>query len=154
VSEPNVAAVLPVFDQVIGFMEEALKESTARDEQIAHLKASLSKLQSDQERITLEKVATARATFFDKTATDTMLSKLEGMGIIDTNNREKIARRITDDPNYILPLIIKVAETLMSAPGEGSGVDAKEASMLDVPDTGDPDGWWDMAEGKPVAVKK
>lgn len=155
-SETNEAvAVLPVLDEVIGFMEQALKEGNDHQATITQLKAGLAKLQADQDRIVLEKVAAAKATFFDKAALDMALGKLEGMGIIDSTSHEKLGRRIEEDPNLVLPLLTKVAETLMSAPGEGSGIekDASGGSLLDTSDA-DPDGWKAMAEGKTVVIRR
>jgi hypothetical protein len=148
----QAADVLPLLDQQIEFVEAALKTSSAQSERIAELEAKLAQLTSDQEKIVLEKVATAKATFFDNAALNTALTRLEGMGVIDDVAHEKLARRIKDDPNLLIPLMTKVAESLLSAPGEGAGID-KDAGTLNV-DSEDPDGWLAMAQGRTVSIKK
>jgi hypothetical protein len=148
----QASELVPVLDQMAEFTEDALKLSSQQTAKIAELEAKLAKLTADQEKIVLEKVATARATFFDVTALETALSRLEGMGIIDTSAHVKLANRIKDDPNMVIPLMTKVAESLMSAPGEGAGID-KDAGSLNV-DSEDPDGWVAMAQGKPVSIKR
>lgn len=148
-SEPaNV--LVPVLDQVIEFMESALKEASSNHTQIVELTEALKKSKAEQERVILEKVAHAKAEFFDKEALQRTLNKLTGMGVLDSTGCEKIARRVGDDPNFVLPLIVKIAESLMSAPGDGEGISKLAESMEEA----DPDGWSAMAQGKPVSVRK
>lgn len=142
----------PQLDQMAEFVETSLKTSSQQEARIVELQAKLAQLNADQEKIVLEKVASARATFFDTAALETALAQLEGMGVIDTTAHEKLARRIKDDPNMVFPLLSKVAASLMSAPGEGAGIE-KEAGALNV-DSEDPDGWVAFAQGKPVQVKR
>ncbi len=154
-SEPNAQQlVVPILDQVIDFMEDALKEKSANQELITSLKAGLTQLQSDRERVILEKVAAAKATFFEKSALENALTKLEGMGVIDSVAHEKLSSKIMDDPSVVLTLLTKVATHLMSAPGEGSGVEKEASSLLEVASDDDPDGWKAMAAGKPVSVRR
>jgi hypothetical protein len=150
----QASELVPVLDQMAEFTEDALKLSSQQTAKIAELEAKLAKLTAEQEKIVLEKVATARATFFDVAALETALARLEGMGIIDANAHVKLANRIKDDPNMVIPLMTKVAESLMSAPGEGAGIDKEAGSMNLNVDSEDPDGWVAMAQGRPVQIKQ
>lgn len=142
--------IVPVLDQVIEFMESALNEKQADSTKIQELATSLKKAKEDQEKVILEKVAAAKAEFFNSEKMEQSLQKLEGMGILDSPNREKIARKIKDDPNTVFPLMVKMAEKLMTVPGEGNGIDKVADDSVD----GDPDGWQAYAEGRKVEVRR
>lgn len=142
--------LVPVLDQVIEFMEEALQTKQADDTRIIELTNSLKKAKADQEQIILEKVAAAKASFMDTKIMSEALARLNGMGIIDERAMEKLASRFKSDPNAVFPIMVKMAERLLTAPGEGEGVD-KEASDK-AGSKADPDGWNDFIAGRPVKV--
>lgn len=142
--------LIPVLDQVIEFMEEALQTKQADDGKILDLTNALKKAKADQEQVILEKVAAAKASFTDQKIVKEALARLQGMGIIDERGMEKLASRFAADPNSVYPVMVKMAEKLLTAPGEGEGVD-KEASDK-TGDEKDPDGWGDFVAGRPVKV--
>ena len=147
----NTPALLPIIDQVISFMESALAEDSSKQAQVIQLQEEVKRLRDSQDKVVLEKVAAAKASFFDTAALNDMFIKLEGMGVIDKSAHERLVHRIQGDPNMLIPLVAKVAENLLSSPGEGSGIEH---------DTGnegleeDPDGWKAMAQGQRVALRK
>lgn len=136
---------------MIEFMEDALQTKQADDTRIATLTKSLQDEKAAQERIVLEKVAAAKLSVLDTKIMGEALLRLQGMGIIDDRSMEKLASRFKADPNAVFPIMVKMAEKLLSAPGDGQGVDregeAKEAGA------GDKDGWDDFVQGKPVPRK-
>ncbi len=152
----SAQALVPIVDQVIELVEgldSVISDNTGYQAKIAELKQSLQKLQADQEKVVLEKVAKAKADFFDKAAMNTMLDQLVGLNVISEENREKIARRIIDDPNFVFPLTTKVAVASMTAPGEGGGIEADKEAASGDPEK-DLDGWVAMAQGRTVSVKR
>jgi hypothetical protein len=148
--DTQLQEIAPVLDQVIEFMESALTEKQADSGKIQELATNLKKAKEDQEKVILEKVAVAKSEFFNEDKMNTALAKIEGMGIIDEPNREKMAKRIKDDPNFVFPFMVKMAETIMSIPGEGRGIDKLSNDEIEE----DPDGWKAFAEGRRVAVKQ
>ena len=148
--DEKLQAVVPVLDQVIEFMESALTEKQADSGRIQELTTALKKAKEEQEKVILEKVAAARQEFFNADKLNTALGKLEGMGIVDEKNREKMAKRIKDDPNSVFLFMVKMAETIMSVPGDGHGVSKASPDT----DEDDPDGWKAMAEGRKVELKR
>jgi len=148
----SLQAVAPVLDQMIEFMESALTEKQSDSSKLQELTTNLKKAKEDQEKVILEKVAEAKAEFFNVEQMNQALAKLEGMGIVDEHNREKMARRIKDDPNSVFRFMVKMAESLMSVPGEGKGIDKHSGENVDSED--DPDGWLAFAEGRRVEIKR
>jgi hypothetical protein len=148
----SLQEIAPVIDQMIEFMESALTEKQSDSTKLQELTTNLKKAKEDQDKVILEKVAAAKAEFFNTEKMNQALSKLEGMGIVDETNREKMARRIKDDPNSVFLFMVKMAESLMSVPGEGRGIDKHSVETSD-PDE-DPDGWLAFAEGRKVEIKR
>lgn len=144
--------LIPVLDDVIGFMEEALQTKQADENRINSLTDALKKAKADQERVVLEKVAAARASFLDDATMKEALSRLQTMGIITDRGSEKLASRFKSDPNSVFPIMVKLAENLLTAPGDGSGIDKESSAAAGA--EADPDGWTDFAHGKPVKVKR
>ena len=142
--------ISPVLTQLLSFMEEALESHTKSASQLDELKLRMQQIQKEQDKVILEKVAAERKNFFDKTALDSALSKLKGMGIIDEGGQQKLAKKILENPNVVFTLLTKVAEVNMTASAEGSGVAPESEPAA----TRDPDGWDDMAEGKPVTLRR
>ena len=141
--------MVTVLDQTIEFMEAALQEKQASDTRIQALIADLEKVKQDQERVVLEKVADARQKIFDARAMDQALVHLNQLGVISKSGMEKLAARIKADPNSVFPIMIKLADTLLSAPGDGSGVEKESSAASE-----DPDGWGDFISGRPVKVRR
>ena len=144
--------LVPVLDQVIEFMEEALTVKQADETRINSLTDALKKAKAEQERVILEKVAAAKNAFLDDATMKEALSRLQTMGIITDRGLEKLASRFKADPNSVFPMMVKLAENLLTAPGDGSGID-KDAGASATAEV-DPDGWTDFAAGKPVKVKR
>jgi hypothetical protein len=147
-----VTELVPVLDDVIGFMEEALQSKQADENRITSLTDALKKAKADQERVILEKVAAARASFLDESTMKEALTRLQTMGIITDRGNEKLASRFKGDPNAVFPIMVKIAENLLTAPGDGSGIDKE--GKTESGSEADPDGWIDFAQGKPVKVKR
>lgn len=139
--------IVPVLDAAIEFMEEALLAKQADDQRIQELTTSLKKAKAEQERIVLEKVAEARKGIINEGVVKEALARLQSMGILDQSNSVKLASRFIDEPNSVFPMMVKLAEKLLSAPGDGAGIE-KEAAASE----SDPDGWGAYAEGRPVKV--
>lgn len=149
----NVASdpIAPVLDQVIEFMEDALRVKQSDDKRISDLLAALHEEKANQDRVILEKVAAARATFLDESVMKTALARLQGMGIITPDNSVKLASRFREEPSAVFPMMVKLAEKLLTAPGEGAGIEKESASgSADE----DPDGWSDFAAGRQVKVRR
>ena len=144
--------LVPVLDQVIEFMEEALTVKQADEQRIGQLADALKKAKADQERVILEKVAAAKASFLDEATMREALSRLQSMGIITENGSTKLASRFKTEPNSVFPIMVKMAENLLTAPGDGSGIEKEAGSASD--SQADPDGWADFAAGKPVKVRR
>lgn len=143
---------VPVLDQVIEFMEEALHVKQADETRIGELLASLKKAQADQERIVLEKVAAAKASFLDEQVMSEALARLQGMGIINPTSSVKLASKFKAEPSSVFPMMVKLAEKLLTAPGDGEGI-SKDAGDAGVSDK-DPDGWEDFAAGRAVKIRR
>jgi hypothetical protein len=142
-------AILPILDETISCLEEALQSKQADDQTISKLTESIQQLKRSQDRVVLEKVAEARRNFLDEGIMGEALVRLQGMRVIDSAISEKLASRFKTDPNTVFPVMVKLAEKLQSAPGDGAGVD-KEASSEDE----DPDGWKALVEGREVRIKR
>jgi hypothetical protein len=145
--------VKEALDKALGFADTALAQHEQDLQKIAQLENQVRTLQADQDRIVLEKVAAAKSHLFDTRTLDLTLQRLEDLNVIDSQGREKLASQIKTNPNVILPFMIKLATTLMSAPGEGESID-KAASGQNELDPKDPDGWGLFAQGKRVPVIK
>ena len=143
--------LVSVLDQVIEFMEEALSSKQADEQRISGLASELKKARDDHERILLEKVAKAKSEAVDPKIVKEALARLQGMGIVTSENSIKLAARFTADPNAAFPMMVKLAEKLLSAPGDGSGIEKESA---DKSEGKDPDGWDDFAAGRKVQVKR
>lgn len=143
--------IVPVLDQVIEFMEEALRVKQSDDHRIGELLTALQKEKADQERVILEKVAAARASFLDESVMKTALARLQGMGILSQENSVKLASRFKEEPSAVFPMMVKLAEKLLSAPGEGAGIEKESSSESSEED---PDGWSDFAAGRQVKVRR
>lgn len=144
--------LVPVLDQVIEFMEEALTVKQADENRINSLTDALKKAKADQERVILEKVAAAKASFLDEATMKEALSRLQVMGVITDRGSEKLASRFKTEPNSVFPIMVKLAENLLTAPGDGSGIEKDAGASAEAQE--DPDGWTDFAAGKPVKIRR
>lgn len=140
----KAADFLPVLDQIIGFMTEALNEADVSRAKVAQLEAKV----ADADRIILEKVAAANTQVFKEEEVRKTLDALKAMNIIDEPLAIKYAADIKQDPRVILPLLTKISEALISAPPwEGSGIEKEAAANAE-----DPDGWNRFSKGLPVKL--
>lgn len=138
------AVDINALETVTDFMSAAVKENEALTSKVAELQRHI----GDQERIYLEKVAAAKQPAIPSTEIDRTLGLLVSMNILDQDTSTKIASEIQRDPVKLCGLLIKVAEAITTAPGEGGGVEKEGAEA----NSADPDGWHAFAEGKPVRV--
>mgnify|MGYP001614529222 CR=1 FL=1 len=148
---PTTYPVPTLLDSVIGFMEEALQSDQTHQSKIAELRANLEQAKTDQQRVVLEKVAEAKAQVFDRQAMDVALTRLEGLGVIRSAGRAKLARQIESDPNVVFPLLVRVSQELLAAPGDGAGIEKEAAGSGE---DEDPDGWDALITGRPVKLKR
>jgi hypothetical protein len=139
-------SLLPVLDTSIDFMETALAENQALRDKIAGLTSKL----AQQEKVVLEKVAAERVLRLDTFVLEETLTKLANMGILDSAMVPEIKARMGENPNKLMPFILKLAETLTLPSGEGSGVAPEEKLAAEE----DPDGWGAFYAGRPVRIKK
>ena len=141
-----------LLDETIGFMETAILSKQADEQQIAKLAEDLRREKANQERIVLEKVAAAKASVINDQVAGEALARLHGMGVIDDRAMEKIAARIKNDPNTVFPIMVKIAEKLLSSPGEGQGVE-RIAGDGGTTTGNDVDGWDAFARGEKVQIR-
>jgi len=109
----KAADFLPVLDQVIGFVTEALQAYDAATVKVAELQSQL----ASKDKVILEKVAAANAprepVFNDEEVIKT-LNRLQEMRIIDQEMATKFASDIKADHHLILPLLTRISEALIS----------------------------------------
>lgn len=140
----EVSELVGILDDVLGFAEDSLTEYKNLQQKNADLQLKVA--QSD--RVVLEKVASV--VMPDQAIQQTM-DRLIELHYLTPKESVKLAADIRRQPSILLNLLTKVAEASLSVPGEGSGI-AKSAS--EIPSGKDPDGWDDMAAGKPVKEKR
>lgn len=149
----KAAEILPVLDDIIGFVGDVFKAHEASQSKVAQLQEQL----KQKDKVILEKVATnvpdATKVAFDKTKVQEMIGHLKCMNIINDDMGVKIAADLEKDPNTLLNLTTRISEALLNSPTpEGGGI-AKEAAS-DGSDDSDPDGWGAFAQGRPVKLKR
>jgi hypothetical protein len=149
----KAADILPVLDNIIGFVTEAL---TAYDA-VQVKNAQLEKQLADKDKILLEKVAATPAPLkFNEEDVQQTLASLQSMNIIDQALATKLAADISKDPHAVLPLLTKISAALITTgTSEGEGIE-KEAGVLseDEIDPEDPDGWKAFREGRQVKLRR
>ena len=151
----KAAEILPVLDDIIGFVGDVFKAHEASQAKVAQLQDQL----KQKDKVILEKVAAntppapdLTKVAFDKTKVQEMMGHLKRMNIIDEPMAVKIAADLEKDPNTLLNLTTRISEALLNTPTEeGTGI-AKEAASGG--DGSDPDGWDAFASGRPVTLKR
>ena len=138
--------LLPVLDQVVGFMEDALGLQESQRVKLAELSQRNQVLEADKVR--LEKVASSLIPL-DATQLQQTLIKLAAMGVIDGRYREDLETKFLEDPNVLLPFVIKVAEILRSSSDQGRGISSEDPLPVN-----DPDGWGDFLAGRAVKLRR
>jgi hypothetical protein len=138
--------LVPVLDQFLGFVDEALAEHEASQTKIADLNHRL----VESERLLLEKVAAAQKTAspFSEDLIHQTVRQLAELHVVHPHDCAKIAAELRANPAQSLTMLVKISESLLF-PKEGMGIPKNtgpEASF-------DPDGWTDMAAGRPVQIK-
>jgi hypothetical protein len=137
-------SLVPVLNEVLSFMESSLAEHSRSQTELEGLQSKL----AQQERVTLEKVATIKKLALDETRLKTTLNNMVQMRLISSGDSVKIANKLTENPNTVFELLTKMAEALVSPINDGSELIEDRDFHLE-----DQDGWNDMAEGKSVRVK-
>ena len=140
--------LLPVINQVIDFIESSLAEISGQEEKTAALNTEIER-RKKQEKVLLEKVASASIPVFNEKEVAQVLDHLESLRMIKPFERIKLASEIRTKPASVLKLLASISENLGSASAEGEGY-AKESSVSEF----DPDGWSDFAEGRRVKQKQ
>jgi RIO-like serine/threonine protein kinase len=140
--------LLPVLNQVIDFIESSLVHTDDQESKLAALNEEIAKRRK-QEKILLEKVASASAPVFNETEVEKTLDRLENLRVIGRKEHAKLAADLRSKPASALDLLATVSEKLIAAPAEGEGV-LKESSVSEL----DPDGWSQFTEGKRVQLKR
>jgi len=136
-----------VFLTALDFVDSAITDITRLETEKQGLHAKL----ADTERVFLEKVAAAKQSALDPDAINAAVDRLVTLKIIPFELHTKVASQVRKDPNSVLSLLTQVAETLVSAPAEGSGV-SKEAGTVE--DDGDPDGWNEVLQGRVPQIRQ
>lgn len=136
-----------VFLTALDFVDSAITDITRLETEKRGLHAKL----ADTERVFLEKVAAAKQAVLDPDAINAAVDRLVTLKIIPFELHTKVASQVRKDPNSVLSLLTQVAETLVSAPAEGSGV-SKEAGTVE--DDGDPDGWNEVLQGRVPQIRQ
>jgi hypothetical protein len=134
-------------NQIIGVVEsvqrlvksaaELSDENASLQQQNRELTAKLAK--AEQDRVALVKVAA-----FDADKLKATLEHLIAAKLIEPAVMEKAAGLAQQDPNFVLGMMLKVANTVSTAEGVGYG------SRKPAIDQGDVDGWDAFATGRPV----
>lgn len=137
INENDVAEMV---DQVTAVLTEVQTENATLQKRAVDAEQKV----LETERLLLEKVAAARRNSLDPEVMGKSVDFLINRGIVHPSSREKIASSLNDDPNNVFGLLTKVAEALMTAPGDGEGIPKEASSAVDA---GDPDGWGVMARG-------
>lgn len=146
----DATALLPVVNQVIDFIESSLAEISDQEQKQAALTAEVEK-RKKQERILLEKVASASRPVFSEEAIEKTLSDLQNAHLIKPYERIKLAADMRSKPASVLDMLASISNGLdSSAPAAGGMGLAKESSVTEV----DPDGWDAFAEGRRVKQKQ
>ena len=140
------AALDNVFVTALDFVDSAITDITRLETEKQGLHAKL----ADTERVILEKVAAAKAAALDPDAINAAVDRLVTLKIIPFELHAKVASQVRKNPNSALSLLTQVAEQLISAPAEGSGV-SKEAGTVE--DGGDLDGWDDVLQGRVPQIR-
>jgi hypothetical protein len=140
------AALDNVFVTALDFVDSAIQDITRLETEKQGLHAKL----ADTERVILEKVAAAKAAALDPDAINAAVDRLVTLKIIPFELHAKVASQVRKNPNSALSLLTQVAEQLISAPAEGSGV-SKEAGTVE--DGGDLDGWDDVLQGRVPQIR-
>jgi hypothetical protein len=131
----------PVIGELMEFVKAALACHEQDEQRIKELETKL----AGSEKIVLEKVASTPP--LDPVRMTNLLSDMVRMRLLAPGEDVKIAFKLKEDPNNVLPVMAKMAEALV-APHEGQEFyDAENLALAD------PDGWTDMAEGRRVKVK-
>lgn len=140
--------LLPLWDQVLDFMDAAVADQEASQTKIADLSQKL--VESD--RLILEKVASAKesakADFFPPAAVDHTLERLVELHILRSQDCAKIAAEVHAKPSRLLTLLENISESLVFHK-EGMGIPKSTDSAIEL----DPDGWGDWAAGRTVQLK-
>jgi regulator of protease activity HflC (stomatin/prohibitin superfamily) len=144
--QPN--EILHVLDEVVEFVEGAVKSSNVYEAKLAAMAKRMAESEQQQSKVVLEKVAQARADVLNEAAMRQALSKLSGMGVMQKEACARLEAQIKNDPNVVFALMVKVAEHLLSEPGEGVGVQRED------PISNDPDGWDLVGTGKLVPMRR
>lgn len=137
--------IADVLDQAVDLSETALQEN-------ANLQAKVADLQSQLDKVVLEKVAAEKRPAFSDAAMTAALLRLEELQVIRPDGHTKIAAELKKNPDAVFALLTKVANVLTSAPSDGSGI-AKEASSAAQGDPDDQDGWLAFSQGRQVVLK-
>lgn len=138
--------LVPVIDEMLGFVSESLTTQARQQEQIEHLSSKA----AQHERVILEKVAEVKSQVgLNAQELDLTLNYLVGQHLIAPGDLEKIASEIRKNPNKIFSLLTKVAETLDTS-AEGHGIPSED---VDEQGKSDPDGWNEAAKGKVPRIK-
>lgn len=130
-----------LLDQSLDLADKAIAAKAAADQRIAQLESELAQLRTTHERVLLEKVAAAKASPLDPVAMQRTLEHMQRINLISGDDAVKLAARIQDNPNFVFPLMVKIAEQLIPAPQEGAGFDAGAGDAEPGITHNDPDGW-------------
>jgi hypothetical protein len=142
------AALLDITDA----MEAALLETSELQTKNAELETRL----GTQEKVYLEKVASARqeaaqaavVSIFPEKELRITLKKLAALQILTPAELPAVEEQIRQTPALILPFMLKMANAVLSAPSEGHGIAAERPTQED-----DPDGWKSVARGEAVQLR-
>ena len=140
-----------LLDDVIGFVEDALREKQADEARLITFQSALKEAQQNHEKVVLEKVARAKSEVFDVNLMEQTFRKLAKLSVINGASVPDLVSRIKANPNFVFPVMAKLAETLLTVPGDGEGISKESGRTLE---DHDPDGWVAFAHGSEVKVRK
>ena len=131
--------LLPVLDSVSDLVSVAMHQHQSDAGTIADLQRKLAQARADN--VTLEKVASAPRPVLDPVFVDKTLGQLVSMRLLSPGEDVKLASQLQKNPNVVLDVLTKMAETLVT-PSEGHSVERDaDDKLLDE----DPDGWFSAA---------
>ena len=135
-----------VFVTTLDFVDSAIADISRLETEKQALQTKL----ADAERVVLEKVAAVKSAGLDPDAINAAVDRLVTLKLIPFELHTKVASQVRKDPNSALSLLTQIAEQLVSAPAEGSGI-PKEAGTVE--DDGDPDGWGEVLQGRVPQIR-